>query len=195
MRSLLLAIAPNIPVWDLRGTRVMCILMRPHRAESRASIQRSHLPSPPSVMEEFVQAGDLLASVSAVLGGLAFTAAASLLAAGTGTDNPDVLNRPAKITIASAVLSTLLLITAAVIFSTLAAGVALADANDPRALDGFESILRYAYWGLFAGAFSFFISVGTSGWIASRTLGAITTTGAVGAGVVTLRVLDWFGQF
>jgi len=48
---------------------------------------------------------------------------------------------------------------------------------------------------LIAGAFSFFVRVGTSGWVASRTLGAITTTGAVLAGVVTLRVLDGFGQF
>jgi hypothetical protein len=145
-------------------------------------------------MEDFVQAGDLLASVSAVLGGLAFTAAAALLAAGTGTSNPDALNRPAKITIASAIISTLLLITAAVIFATVAAGAALADANDPR-VDGITTVLRYAYLSLLAGAFSFFVRVGTSGWIASRTLGIITTTGAVLAGAVTLRVLDGFGQF
>jgi hypothetical protein len=73
-------------------------------------------------MEALVQAGELLASVSAVLGGLSFTAAAALLAAGTGTNDPDALNRAAKITIASAVLSTLLLITAAVTFSALGAG-------------------------------------------------------------------------
>lgn len=146
-------------------------------------------------MEDFVQAADLLASVSAVLGGLAFTAAASLLAAGTGTEDPDVLSRPAKITIASAVLSTLLLITAAVTFSGLAAGALVADTNNLRTLDGFESIMRIAYGGLAVGAFSFFISVGTSGWIASRTLGAITTTGAVIAGLITLRVLDWLAQF
>ncbi len=146
-------------------------------------------------MEDFVQAGDLLASVSAVLGGLAFTAAAALLAAGTGTNDPDALNRAAKITIASAVLSTLLLITAAVTFSALGAGAALADANDPRAIDGLTSIIWYAYVGLFAGAFSFFVSVGTSGWVASWRLGAITTAGAVAAGMVTLRVLDWFSRF
>jgi hypothetical protein len=146
-------------------------------------------------MENFVQAGELLASVSAVLGGLAFTAAAALLAAGTGTNDPDALSRPAKITIASAVLSTLMLISAAVIFSTLAAAVVVTDAGDPRVLDGFESIVWYAYMGLLAGAFSFFVSVGTSGWIASRILGVITTTGAVVAGVITLRVLDWFSRF
>jgi hypothetical protein len=166
----------------------------PKRVEQYANLPFASSRSP-NVMEDFVQAGELLASVSAVLGGLAFTAAASLLAAGTGTNDPDALNRPAKITIASAVLSTLLLITAAVIFSTLAAGAALADTNDPRAIDGYLSLLQYAYFGLFAGAFSFFVSVGTSGWIASRILGAITTTGAVVAGAVTLRVLDWFGQF
>ena len=146
-------------------------------------------------MEDIVQAGELLASVSAVLGGLAFTAAASLLSAGTGTSNPDALNRPAKITIASAVLSTLMLITAAVIFSTVAAAAALTDATDPNAVDGLRPILQYGYWGLVAGAFSFFVSVGASGWVASRRLGAITTTGAVLAAVVTLRVLDWFGSF
>jgi hypothetical protein len=113
-------------------------------------------------MENFVQAGELLASVSAVLGGLAFTAAAALLAAGTGTNDPDALSRPAKITIASAVLSTLMLISAAVIFSTLAAAVVVTDAGDPRVLDGFESIVWYAYMGLLARAFSFFVSVGTS---------------------------------
>ena len=146
-------------------------------------------------MEDIVQAGELLASVSAVLGGLAFTAAAALLAAGTGTSNPDVLNRPAKITIASAVLSTLMLITAAVIFTTVAAAAALTDAADPNAVDGLRPIFLYGYWGLFAGAFSFFVSVGASGWIASWRLGAITTTGAVLACVVTLRVLDWFLTF
>ena len=146
-------------------------------------------------MEDYVIAGELLASVSAVVGGLAFTAAASLLAAGTGTSNPDALNRPAKITIASAVLSTLVLITAAVIFSTTAAAAALTDATDLGAVDGLRPILQYGYVGLFAGAFSFFVSVGASGWIASWKLGAITTTGAVLAGVVTLRVIDWFSTF
>jgi hypothetical protein len=146
-------------------------------------------------MEDIVQAGELLASVSAVLGGLAFTAAASLLAAGSGTSNPDALNRPAKITIASAVLSTLTLISAAVIFSTAAAGAALADVDEPNAVNGLMPIFRYGYLGLVAGSFSFFVSVGASGWIASRRLGAITTTGAVLAGVVTLRVLDWLALF
>jgi hypothetical protein len=98
------------------------------------------------------KAGELLASVSAVLGGLAFTAAAALLPAGTGANNPDALNRPAKITIASAVLSTLLLITAAMIFSTLAAGAALADANDPR-VDGITAVLRHTYVASLPGRF------------------------------------------
>jgi len=100
-----------------------------------------------------------------------------------------------KVTIASAVLSTLLLITAAVTFSALGAGAALTEATDARAIDGYLPLLRLAYVSLIAGAFSFFVRVGTSGWIASRTLGVITTTGAVLAGVVTLRVLDGFGQF
>lgn len=149
----------------------------------------------PSPQEASVQAGELLASVSAVLGGLSFAAAAALLAAGTGTSNPDALNRPAKITIASAIISTLLLITAAVTFSALGAGAALTEATDARAIDGYLPLLRFAYVSLIAGAFSFFVSVGTSGWIASRTLGVITTTGAVLASAVTLRVLDGFGQF
>ena len=87
-------------------------------------------------MEDIVQAGELPASVSAVLGGLAFTAAASWLAAGTGTSNPDALNRPAKITIASAVRSTLTLISAAVMFFTAAAAAALTDTTDPNAVQG-----------------------------------------------------------
>ena len=145
-------------------------------------------------MENIVQAGELLASVSAVLGGLAFTAAASLLAAGTGTSNPDALNRPAKITIASAVLSTLTLISAAVFFSAVAVAAAVTDANDPRLISD-APIFLYGYLGLVAGSFSFFVSVGASGWIASWKLGAITTTGAVLAGVATLLVLNWLGKF
>jgi len=116
----------------------------------------------------------VLASVSVVLGGLAFTAAAALLAAGTGTSNPDALNRPAKITTVSAVLSTLTLISAAVMFSTAAAAAALTDTTDPNAVGGLRSIFKYGYLGLVAGAFSFFVSVGASGWIASWRLGAIT---------------------
>lgn len=96
------------------------------------------------LMEDVVQAGELRASVSAVLGILAFTAAAALLAAGTGTSNPDALNRPAKITIASAVLSTLILISAAMMFST-AAAAALTNTTDPNAVQGPRAHLLFAW--------------------------------------------------
>jgi len=45
-------------------------------------------------MEAFYQAYGQLASISAVLGGLVFTAAAALLAAGTDSSDPRALNRP-----------------------------------------------------------------------------------------------------
>ena len=131
-----------------------------------------------SQAESFYQAYGQLASISAVLGGLAFTAAAALLAAGTGTSDPRALNRPAKITIACAVFSTLLLVFSALLWSLLSAAAAGMSTGGPASLpESFYDASRFAYLSLVAGVTSLFVSVGASGWIADRKLGIATTAG------------------
>lgn len=143
----------------------------------------------------YAEAYQQLASVSAVLGGLAFTAAAALLASAAGTENPKALGRPAKVTVATAVTGAVCLVLAALMWSLMAADVlrAVAQADIPAAnraalLNRVPSVLLLGESALF------FASVGASGWIASHRLGWLTTAAAVVGGGALLLFLRWFGS-
>ena len=148
-----------------------------------------------SALELYATAFQQLASISAVLGGLAFTAAAALLAAGTGTRHPDALGRSARITVATAVSSALCLVIAALTWSLMAADIsrAVANGNTSAAMD-----LVRLNWipsiALIAGVLLFFASLGASGWIASRKLGLFTSLAALVGGVALLLMILVFGD-
>ena len=146
-------------------------------------------------IELYAQAYQQLASISAVLGGLAFTAAAALLAAGTGRADEDVFNRPAKVTIVTAVASAVCLIAAALMWSFMAADLsrlaAKADLAAARALTWWNWLPSL---GLLAGAMLFFASMGASGWIASRRLGWLTTVAGVLGILAVLLMIKLFAD-
>lgn len=146
-------------------------------------------------MELFADAYQQLASISAVLGGLAFTAAAALLAAGVSTSDPEVLGRPARVTVACAVVSAVCLIVAALMWSFMAADLSRALARREDEL--LRPILRLNWIpsiALLAGALGFFVGIGASGWIASRRLGWLTTAAAA-LGVLALGLMvTWFAD-
>lgn len=81
-------------------------------------------------MELYAEAFQQLAFISAVVGGLAFTAAASLLNAGTATNDPNALSKSAKITIGTAIMSALFLIISTFIWSFQSADLFRAAANN-----------------------------------------------------------------
>lgn len=102
-----------------------------------------------------------------------------------------------KITIASAIVSTLLLVFSALLWSLVSAAASVPSTGGPDSTPpaSFYSAGRFAYLSLVAGVFSLFVSVGASGWIADRKLGIATTAGVVVVGLGVLLVLDWAAQF
>ncbi|SDK31851.1 hypothetical protein SAMN05421823_102434 [Catalinimonas alkaloidigena] len=132
-----------------------------------------------------------LASISAVLGGLAFTAAAALLATGAGMNAPNALNPPAKITIVTAVVSAVGLIVAALMWSLMAADLSrLAIRPDETAAARITNLNWLPSLAMLLGAVLFFASIGASGWIASRKLGWVTSVaGGLGVVAVVLMIL------
>lgn len=149
--------------------------------------------SKPQSMEALTQFYAQFASISAVLGGLSFTAAAALLATGTG--NPRALSRSARITVAFAIASTLFLVFASLVLSVLSAIAAIRPDVGSALPDRTRLIINVGYLSLCVGTTFFFVSVGASGWIASRRLGILTGVGAGGIGIGALIVLAWAAQF
>ena len=146
-------------------------------------------------MELYAEAFQQLASISAVLGGLAFTAAAALLAAGAGTSNPNALGRPAKVTVVTAVASAVCLVIAALMWSLMAADISRAVANsDVSSANGIARLNWIPSLAMIAGVLLFFTSVGASGWIASRKLGYVTSLAALVGGIALLLMLLVFGD-
>ena len=134
-------------------------------------------------MELFAEAYQQLASISAVLGGLAFTAAASLLAGGVGTSALDALRRPAKITVGTALASAVSLVGAALMWSLMVADIRRALARgEYETAQHFAALNWIPSIALIVGTGLFFASIAASGWIASRRLGLVSTAmGVLGA--------------
>ncbi|MEM7479590.1 MAG: hypothetical protein AAF481_00330 [Acidobacteriota bacterium] len=131
-----------------------------------------------------------------MLGGLAFTAAAALLAAGTGTRDPSALSRSAKVTVATAIAGALCLVSAALMWSFMSADMSRALAKENVDLaNRIAQLNRWPSYGLLAGVVGFFTSIGASGWIASRKLGLFTTVLALAGGLALVQMLFWFADF
>lgn len=145
-------------------------------------------------MELYAEAFQQLAFISAVVGGLAFTAAASLLNAGTATNDPNALSKSAKITIGTAIMSALFLIISTFIWSFQSADLFRAAANN-QPFPKFVGWVNFvASISMITGGMLLFISIGTSGWIGSKKLGIITSIAAVIGIVALLFMVFWFGD-
>lgn len=149
-----------------------------------------------SALHLYAEAFQQLASISAVLGGLAFTAAAALLAVGAGTHDSGVLSKPAQITVATAVASAVGLIIAALMWSLMAADISRALAHENIGAANEVARLNWVpSLALIAGVLLFFTSVAASGWIASRKLGYVTSVAGVVGGIALLLMLIVFSDF
>ncbi|MGQ8363852.1 hypothetical protein [Glaciecola sp. 1036] len=128
-------------------------------------------------MELYAHAYQQLATVSALIGGLAFTAASALLALGAGSKDENVLDNAAKITIALAICSSVILVCAALMWSFMAADIfrSTADIGGGETL---KDLNKYPSIAMILGSGLFFASLGASGWVASKTLGYITSLSA-----------------
>jgi len=145
-------------------------------------------------MESFAEAFQQLASISAVLGGLAFTGAAAILNAGAATDDPDVVSRSAEVTAGTAVSGAVCFIAAAVMWSLMAADVNRAIAAGAAFPDHVANVNWIPSLGLLTGTLLLLVSIGASGWIASRRLGRVTSVVAVVGGVALLAIFGWFAE-
>lgn len=140
----------------------------------------------------YAEAYQQLASISAVLGGLAFAAAAIVLNAGAGTDDPNALSRAAKITAATAVSSSVCLVIAALAWSLMSADLIRIAANSDGPAAGQVANLNWIpSFLLLGGSMLFFVSVGVSGWIGSRRLGFVTSAVALAGGTGLLFLFYW----
>lgn len=145
-------------------------------------------------MEYYADAYQQLAFVSAILGGLAFTAAAALLSRSVGAKDVTILNRSAKVTIGTAVLSSVCLIISAIMWSLMAADMSRAAASG----SSFPTHVASKNWIssviMILGSYLFFSSLGASGWISSKKLGIITTIAAVIGGIAMIVMMYWFAD-
>lgn len=141
-----------------------------------------------------IQAFQQLGAISAVLGGLAFAAAAALLSVAAGTRDPQALDRPAAWTAGASIASAACLIIAALTWALLTVQAAGAAASgQPGMVEAqLVALNRPASIAFITGVVLLFVGVGTSGWIASRMLGMITTTVALLAGVAALFIIFQF---
>lgn len=135
-----------------------------------------------SLAEAFRQLG----STSAVLGGLAFTAAVAILAVGAGTADRRALTRPAAITAGTAIASAACLIVSSLAWSLLTVQAVRASAEEHGLDPSVAALNRPASIAFIGGLVFLFASVGASGWIASRALGMVTSAIALLSGAVAL---------
>lgn len=143
-------------------------------------------------MELIAEAYQQLASVSAVLGGLAFTAVAAILNAGASTDDPGALSRSAKITAGTAVSGTVCFVACAVMWAFMAADVNRAAAYDTPYPQHASNVNWIPSIGFVIGSLLLLASVGASGWIASRKMGRTTSAVAALGGIAMIAIFVWF---
>ena len=138
-----------------------------------------------------------MAGIAAVLGGLAFTAAAALLGIGAARGDVRGLKRSTSLTVGSAVVSTLFLVFAALCWSMLSAIVAGSDFGEGAGAlpNEFITNSRLAFGSLAIGIAALFFSVGASGWIASRPMGIFTTGVSLSVAFAAFLILDWAAAF
>ena len=138
--------------------------------------------------EYFAESYSQLGSISAVLGGLVFAAAAALLNTAAGTSDPRALDRPAGLTAGSAVLSSVCLVVASLAWTLMAAQSFRDAATNQPVSEFFHQLNLTATYVFMGGLALFFASVGSSGWIGSPKLGIATTTAAIIGSIAALII-------
>lgn len=145
-------------------------------------------------MEYFAEAYQQLAFISAVLGGLAFTAAAALLAEVAGLKDPQVLGMPAKITAGTSIICSICFIISALMWSFMSADMSRAAAFSSSFPDHIANKNWIPSIMMITGTYLFFTSLGASGWIVNRKLGIITAIAAIIGGIAMVFMIFWFGD-
>lgn len=163
---------------------------RDEAADGRGRIVPAHDPARMSDASFYADSFPQLASISAVLGGLAFTAAAAVLSAAAAGQAR--LDRSASITAGAAVASAASLVVAALTWSLLSVQAARASATGATLGADVLSLNRPASLAFVMGLVALFTAVGASGWMGSRALGAFTTAAALLAGAGALAVVFRF---
>jgi hypothetical protein len=125
-------------------------------------------------------------STSAVIGGLAFAAATSVLASAASSIGPSAVKRSATITAGASVASAACLVVASLAWTFLAVQAVRAAAADGAIDASVRALNRPASAAFILGFVLFFVAVGASGWIGSRRLGIFTTAVGALAGVAGL---------
>lgn len=138
------------------------------------------MDDPILLVEAFRQAG----STSAVLGGLAFTAAAAVLSASVSGSAP--LGKPSSLTAGASTASAASLIVSSLAWSQLATkAVAFSVMRQPFDVE-LLWVSRSASLAFALGLILLFVAIGASGWIGSRKLGLFTSTVAALGGTLAL---------
>jgi Zn-dependent protease with chaperone function len=144
---------------------------------------------PPGVYSELFRQ---TAFISALIAGFAFTFAGVLI---TNDSKRPIVGWTA----AFSILASAVLVVCALGW-TLSAPRMAALASGPGASSGIEMPDMYkqihrCLWITFSAGFIFFLtSLGLSGWIRSRVLGAVSTIAAIMAGLLTIWVLSHFSR-
>ena len=136
----------------------------------------------PELVETITAKYRQLAAICALLGGLAFAAAMSILSKGA---SGQALSRPASITSAFAMASAAVQIVATIGWTSL---VLYVD-TDLMTEETRRYMGRWSSMAYILGVFLLFVSIGMSGWIASRWLGVITAIIGALSGIFTLSVI------
>ena len=126
-----------------------------------------------------------LGAVSALLGGLAFAAATSLLSISASNKDKSSLDKPSSLTTVFAMASA-----ASQIIATIGWTFLCLYVGSESLTEEFRSELnRWASLSFIAGVFMLFISIGFSGWISSRILGITTSLISIFAGVFSMYII------
>ena len=138
--------------------------------------------------EIFISRYQQLGAVSALLGGLAFAAATSLLATAASDTVKTKLDNPAALTtvFAMACAACQIIATIGWTFLYMYVGTESVDEELRRFLH------RWASLSFISGVFLLFISIGFSGWISSRILGIATSLIGAIAGFMSVYIIFQF---
>jgi len=142
----------------------------------------------PDTLQEVASKIQQMGAVSALLGGLSFSAAISLLASGAVRGETNKLGRSAAITIGFAMACAACQIVATIAWTFLALNLDAEIMTDDMA----KHLRRWGSQAFILGILLLFISISVSGWIASRWLGAVTTIIGVLSGFWTLYIIFIF---
>jgi hypothetical protein len=133
-------------------------------------------------------------STSAVIGGLAFAAASSVLASVATSVGPSAVRRSVTVTAGAAIASAACLVVASLLWTFLAVQAVRAGVAGGVLDASVRGLNRPASIAFMLGFALFFVSVGASGWIGSRALGIFTSAVATLSGAGGLMIVLRFSS-